>query len=72
MGWNLEGKRVNALYLGLFPYSGLVLSSRVKYGGAVQHKVRVDVPFKVYGEVRETVLVDSVEINRIIADNETV
>lgn len=64
--WNLEGKRVNGLYLGLFPYSGLVLESRVKYGGDVQHTIKLDEPFKVYGAVRDTILVNPTEVNRIL------
>lgn len=68
MSWNLEGKRINGLYMGLFPYSGLVTESRVKYGGKVQHTVQVDEPFKVYGEVRSTVLVE--DFNRILDEVE--
>lgn len=70
MNWNLEGKRINGLYMGLFPYSGLVTESRVKYGGSVQHTVKVDEPFKVYGAVRNTVLVGTDEVNRILYDGE--
>jgi hypothetical protein len=70
MDWNLEGKRINGLYMGLFPYSGLVTESRVKYGGSVQHTVKVDEPFKVYGAVRDTVLVGVGEVNRILYDGE--
>lgn len=68
MNWDLTGKRINGIYMGLFPYSGLVEESRVKYGGKVQHTVVVDEPFKVYGEVRDRILVESGtgEINRII------
>jgi hypothetical protein len=64
--WNLEGKRINGLYMGLYPYTGTVLESRVKYGGTVQHTVLVDEPFKVYGEVRERILVE--DFNRILDD----
>lgn len=73
MSWDLTGKRINGIYMGLFPYSGLVEDSRVKYGGKVQHTVVVDEPFKVYGQVRDRILVESGsgEINRII-DEETV
>ena len=70
MSWDLEGKRINGLYMGLFPYSGVVESSRVKYGGAVQHTVVVDEPFKVYGVVRDRVLVGVAEINRILETQE--
>lgn len=68
MQWNLEGKRINGIYLGLWPYSGTVTESRVKYGGAVQHTVRVDEPFRVYGEVRDVVLVT--DFNRILDQGE--
>lgn len=68
MQWNLEGKRINGMYLGLFPYTGTVESSRVKYGGAVQHTVVVDEPFKVHGEVRERILVE--DFNRILDEKD--
>ena len=64
MNWNLEGKRINGMYLGLWPYSGLVTNSRVMYGGRVQHTVQVDEPFKAYGQVREHILVE--DFNRIL------
>ena len=70
MHWNLEGKRINGLYMGLFPYSGLVEDSRVKYGGQVQHTVLVDEPFKVYGVVRDRILVCGSEINRILDEQD--
>ena len=70
MNWNLEGKRINGLYMGLFPYTGLVEESRVKYGGAVQHTVLVDESFKVFGAVRERILVSITEINRILDERD--
>ena len=70
MKWDLTGDRVNGLYMGLFPYSGLVTESRVKYGGEVQYTVKVDEPFKVYGAVRDTVLVSLTEINRILDERD--
>lgn len=72
MKWDLTGERINGLYMGLFPFTGTVESSRVKYGGAVQHTVKVDEPFKVYGEVRDRILVDSGsgEINRILDERD--
>jgi hypothetical protein len=66
MKWDLTGERINGLYMGLFPYVGTVESSRVKYGGEVQHTVVVDEPFKVYGEIRDRILVSVTEINRIL------
>jgi hypothetical protein len=67
MSWNLEGKRVNGFYMGQFPYTGMVVESRVKYGGQVQHTVQVDAPFEAYGSVRDHVLVSVAEINRILS-----
>jgi hypothetical protein len=70
MNWDLEGKRINGLYMGVFPYSGTVESSRVKFGGDVQHAVVVDEPFKVYGEMRDRILIGIKEINRILQQGE--
>jgi len=70
MNWDLTGQRINGLYMGLFPYSGLVEESRVKYGGTVQHTVVVDEPFKVFGSIRERILVSITEVNRILDLNE--
>ena len=70
MNWNLEGKRINGMYLGLWPYTGTVLESRVKYGGKVQHTVQVDEPFKVYGVVRDRILVCGSEVNRILDERD--
>lgn len=70
MNWNLEGKRVNGLYMGMFPYTGLVTESRVKYGGSVQHTVKVDEPFRVHGAVRDVVLVSITEINRVLDERD--
>lgn len=72
MSWNLEGKRINGLYLGLFPYCGRVVESRVKYGGNVLHTVVIDEPIKVYGDVRERINVVAEEINRIVDEDELV
>jgi hypothetical protein len=66
--WDLTGRRINGIYLGLFPYTGTVESSRVKYGGRVQHTVVLDHPFKVYGEMRERILVE--EFNRILDERD--
>ena len=65
MNWKLEGRRVSGLYLGLFPFSGTVVESRVKYGGAVNHTVEVDQPFLVYGNMRERIGVNIEEIQTI-------
>jgi hypothetical protein len=56
--------------MGLFPFAGVVELSRVKYGGEVQYTVKVDEPFKVYGEVRDRVLVSTADLNRVLDLNE--
>jgi hypothetical protein len=70
MSWDLTGERINGLYMGLFPYTGIVESSRVKYGGDVQHTVVIDEPITVFGAVRERILVSITEINHIIDPTE--
>lgn len=57
--WCLEGMRVKALYLGNIPCSGIVRLSRVQYGGVVSHHVELDKPIKVYGSVRERVIIEA-------------
>ena len=43
MQWNLEGKHISAWYpFGGYDVEGYVESSRVKYGGGVQHTLVLD------------------------------
>ena len=65
MGWNKEGSTVKAEYCGTV-FTGVVLESRVKYGGKVQYKVASE-PFYVAAikNIRSVVLVDE---DAIIAD----
>lgn len=49
----------------LFPYTGLVESS----GCTVQHTVLVDIPFKVYGEIRNRILVGETQVVRFVDIN---
>jgi hypothetical protein len=49
--------------MGSYPITGVVEASRVKYGGAVQHTVKLDKKLTVYGAVRETVLVDNFDVS---------
>ena len=65
--WNLEGMRVEGIYLGEFEVSGLVVMSRVKYGGGVVHTVVLYDPIEVYGALRERVLIDHEDI-MVVAD----
>lgn len=70
MQWNLEGKRVNGLYMGLFPVQGTVELSRVKYGGEVSHHMALEEPIKVYGQVRDRVILEHKFVNRVVDKNE--
>jgi hypothetical protein len=67
MNWDLQWKRVWGKYLGEFPISGVVESSRVKYGGSVQHTVILDNPIVVFGATRNRVTVND---SQIIVENE--
>ena len=42
MGWNLEGLRIEGFYLNEVKVIGKVESSRVKYGGTVDHVAQVE------------------------------
>jgi hypothetical protein len=70
MIWDLEGMEVTGMYLGLWPFSGRVVNSRVKFGGAVQHTVTVDQPICAYGEQLEQLLVSIDDLYRIIPADE--
>lgn len=60
MGWIKDGERIQARYLGEI-VSGIVESSRVKYGGEVQYTVILDQPlqFKWRTEPSTRLLVDN-------------
>ena len=66
MAWQREGETVCAEYHGQF-VRGIVTESRVKYGGTVQHTVKLFNPITVFGSVRDTVLLDATEIFSDIA-----
>lgn len=70
MNWNLEGLRVNGLYMGLFPISGKVDLSRVQYGGEVSHHIALDQPIKVYGAIRDRIILEHKFVNRVLDANE--
>ncbi len=56
--WNKEGQRVAGVYLGAYTVSGVVTESRVRYGGTVQHTVKLDKPVTVFGRSAEVLLLD--------------
>ncbi len=59
MSWNKEGQRVAGVYLGAYAVSGVVTESRVRYGGTVQHTVKLDQPMQVFGRSAEVLLLDN-------------
>ena len=62
-GWVKDGERVTAEYLGV-RVTGVVESSRVKYGGKVQYALVLDSPvtFPWSTEPRTKVLIDCTEL----------
>lgn len=56
--WNREGQQVAGVYLGAYTVSGVVTESRVRYGGTVQHTVKLDKPVTVFGRSAEVLLLD--------------
>ena len=63
--WNLENCRVTGNYMGIALVSGMVTESRVKYGGSVCHTVELDKPITVFGALRERVILDNWEVEKI-------
>ena len=63
MSWVKDGERIVAEYLGT-KVTGVVMNSRVKYGGKVQYTVQLDEPvtFRWRTEPSETVLIDCDEL----------
>ena len=54
----LDGQRVFGMYMGDYAVSGTVRLSRVKYGSGMAHHVTLDNPITVFGEVRESVILE--------------
>lgn len=59
MSWNKEGQRVAGVYLNAYTVSGVVTESRVRYGGTVQHTVKLDAPVTVFGRIADVLLLDN-------------
>jgi hypothetical protein len=62
----LDGKRIVGMYMGEYPVSGTVYLSRVKYGGGMSHHVTLSRPIKVFGAVRESIILDAKEIAGVL------
>ena len=60
--WNREGQTVAGMYLKAYAVSGLVTESRVKYGGTVQHTVKLDKPATVFGRIADVLLLDEEDL----------
>jgi hypothetical protein len=69
MNWNLEGLRIEGEYLGDTKVIGRVESSRVKYGGGVQHTVILDQPikFRWRNELATRLLIDHEHVTRVMS-----
>jgi hypothetical protein len=65
MNWDLTGMTVWARYLDEYDIYGRVESSRVKYGGEVQHTVVLAEPTVIYGQLRERVLIEHKYVTRV-------
>lgn len=65
MAWIKDGKRVKARYLGSENVTGVVVESRVRYGGKVCYTLNLDVPvqFRWRSEPTNVVIVDENEID---------
>ena len=63
MSWNKEGHQITATYNGL-TVQGTVESSRVKYGGKVQHLLILQEPLYLIwrNEVADRLLIDEDEV----------
>jgi len=62
MSWILEGQKVAGEYLGTHSFSGVVVESRVKYGGKVSNTIVLDTPIVVFGDIRERILMDTEDL----------
>jgi hypothetical protein len=65
MNWDLTGMTVWARYLDEYDVYGRVESSRVKYGGEVQHTVVLAEPTVIYGQLRDRVLIENKYVTRV-------
>ena len=67
MGWNKEFHTVKAMYLSEYPVIGVVTETRIRYGGSIQHELKLKEPLwmpwsDVDDEPRTTVLVNDKQI----------
>ena len=55
--WDKTDSYIKGNYMGIFPYTGIVVSTRVCFGGDVQFTVKLTEDISVYGDIRDTILV---------------
>lgn len=65
--WDYSGLYVAGRYWDDIPVRGRVESSRVKYDGIVYHTVVLDEPVNVYGALRERIILDMFEFERVMS-----
>ena len=63
--WDLTGYWVKVEYLDEFVVSGVVVSSRVQFGGRVCHTIKLDSPINVYGSVRDRCIVQHEDVAQL-------
>ena len=56
--WDRTGQKVKGVYLNEYTVEGIVESSRVKYGGKIQHTVRLSQSTVIFGELRKFLLLN--------------
>ena len=68
MSWNKEGQQITAMYQGQ-QVTGTVESSRVKYGGKVEHLLILDKPIQLRwrAEPTDRLLIDEDKV--LVCDN---
>ena len=68
MSWNKEGQQITAMYQGQ-QVTGTVESSRLKYGGKVQHLLILDKPIQLRWrtEPTDSLLIDEDKV--LVCDN---
>lgn len=64
--WDLTGKQIVGNYVDTFKVSGIVRESRVGFGGLVRHYVNLDVPVKVFGSERQSVVIEAQQVLEVL------
>jgi hypothetical protein len=68
--WIREGQHVQAAYLAEYIVTGTITESRVKYGGKVQHTLKLDKPFDTprwRSEPRDVLLIDEEHVQEVLS-----